>query len=74
MRTTSAEIAAGRIAPKRIENGVTVPPSLQANAETLAEHQARLAREGRRPLTRAEAFALFPPGEAAAWFGRGAAP
>ena len=69
MRITSSDIASGRVEPRRIENGCVVPPSLQANTCTLAEHQARLAREGRRLLTRLEAEALHGPEQAGEWFG-----
>lgn len=62
-RISRHDVELGRIEPKRIENGVTVPPALQINAETCIEHQQRMLREGRRLLSRAAAAEIFPADE-----------
>lgn len=64
------DVELGRIEPRRIENGVTVPPALQINAETCTEHQRRMLREGRRLLSRAAAAEIFPADEVEKWFAR----
>ena len=61
-RFSSRDLAAGRIPPLEVA-GRTVPAALRVNTETLREHQARLRREGRQPLSRAEAEALFGAGQ-----------
>lgn len=41
-RITSDDVKSGRISPKIVENGVVVPPNLQVNHLTVAEHKERL--------------------------------
>lgn len=62
---------ADTIATKHIENGVLVPPGLQVNEMTLAEHQDYLTWLVLKPrLTRAEAIAVgHRPSEVYAYFG-----
>ncbi|MEE8607191.1 MAG: hypothetical protein V3S55_06290 [Nitrospiraceae bacterium] len=61
MRTiTRNHVQAGCIAPKTIENGVTVPPGLQVNSLTLEEHRRRLARLNLPPLTPKEEARIHP--------------
>lgn len=71
---TSADVKAGRVAPKIIHVGgasVEVPPGLQTNALTLAEHQAA---QGKLRLTMDEAVRVgHRIGEIAAYFGVGPA-
>lgn len=50
--TSRRDIREGKVEPKVIENGIIVPPALQINEMTLAEH--RVAQKG---LTRSEAVA-----------------
>lgn len=69
-RITRADVSAGRVASHVIENGVIAPAAGRVNTLTLAEHQARIASIGKRPLTREEAVALgHPADEIAEWFG-----
>lgn len=48
---------------------VEVVPALQINAETLAEHQARMPREGLRTVSCVQAAAMgYSVGEILEWF------
>lgn len=66
---TQRDVDAGRVEPKDIGRGIVIPPALQINCETLREHQRRMYRENRKPLTRGEAGALFSAEEAGEYFG-----
>lgn len=57
---TRNDVEAGTVPPKVIENGVVVPPALQINGLTLAEHRRRLAISLNRPLTWEEEAAIHP--------------
>ncbi len=57
---TRRDVDAGRVAVKTIGNGVLVPPGLQVNGLTLAEHQRRLAVAGVSALTQEEIARIHP--------------
>lgn len=57
---TTNDVLRRQVPPKRIENGVTVPPGLQINELTLAERQAMNRRYGLRLLSDDEARKHFP--------------
>jgi hypothetical protein len=48
--------------PPRVPGFPVKPANLKQNEETLAQHRARLVRDGRRPLTDDEERKLFPNG------------
>jgi hypothetical protein len=67
---SSADVKAGRVPPKVIENDVIVTPGAQVNEHTLPEHQRAIARLGTRPLDIIEAARLgYPSDQIADWFG-----
>ena len=54
------DVEKGLVAPKTIENGVVVIPSLQINELTLTEHRQHIRRLKALPLSRKEEARLFP--------------
>jgi hypothetical protein len=65
------DVELGRVAEKTIVYGtIAVPPGLQVNVESLVEHQDRMRREGRNPVTATEAESMgYGPGEIGEYFG-----
>lgn len=60
MTITRNDVQAGLIAPKAIENGITVPPGLQVNSLTLEEHRHRLVLLNLPPLIPEEEARIHP--------------